>query len=397
MWEREAGCPGASLIAGLFYAQKVTWNQYPHDHEMWSRLTLTKTASIFPKYWEAIMEFLPAIGSPLPAIDIFVPTGFGHIDDFIKGQLPGDCIGLLGVLNDAKITQLIDLAVQNAKNFHRAGVETGTHPKLSVFMSYEQPESLIEKRIWANATQIPLSKLSQLTDRSGLTTQANLEPYELELASQASMNLVVPSESERWGMAQVWLNQSFRLLDMTGSRKHPGAGAGHVDEVDEIVTHLERLCTEADAEIGSVQIDDAQQLYARYMNAKKIGPVKLRYYLDGIADKLRRRIARRFKCAVWLGHHSAVKTNKRPPTELVHLWEAAASKAFAEHLDACGCFGVVDPVTGCVLLNWSKPRDYQVSRQPTPVLQVDSKFCRMIDVTDRYVPNSLTHSFIERR
>ena len=339
------------------------------------------------------MSFLPAIGTALPPPDIFVPTGFRHIDGFIEGQLPGDCIGLLGASDNAKTIQLIDLAVQNAKTFHSTTVEAVARRKLSVLMSYVTPQPLIGKYIWANATLIPQRELSQLANWSELTTQGNLQPYEYELVGQGRGDGLVLSESERWAMAQVWLNHSFQLLDMTGNREQPDAGAGYVDE---IVTRLEQICTEADADIGAVQIDNAQELCTRYMAATGISPSKLHFYLGAIAKELCRRVARPFKCTVWLSHQVNAKVDQGPPTTIVSHWDAMGSKYFAESMASCGCFGVQDPDTGCVLLNWSMLRNDEVNRRPAPVLRIDRDFCRMIDVSDRYVADPQRQSIVDR-
>jgi len=157
---------------------------------------------------------LPPRGSPLPPDDILIPTGIPHFDNYIGGQRPGDCNGLLGVYAAGKTTQCIDLAIHNARNFYDISVINRTIPRLSVMITYEEPESKLQKRIWSNACKIPHSKLAHLRWEQ-LTTQATLEEYERRLESNMDNRGYIFCETERWDHAGIWLNRSFRQGNRT--------------------------------------------------------------------------------------------------------------------------------------------------------------------------------------
>lgn len=335
---------------------------------------------------------MPQRGSPLPPPVELRPCGIDFIDAFIRGQRPGDCNGVLGVFGSGKTTLAIQLAVANAKSFFLESLETNQLGKLSVFVSYEEPEQKTQRRVWSNAAQIRYDKLAELTDWNTLTTQDTMEPYERNLNGTPIQGDVILSESERWDLTNHWLNQCFHSLDMSGSGDHPGVGNGYVDE---LVSYLERIRLETGREIGAVNIDYAKLMCLRYMQTKGIKEDNLRHYVGGLGDMLRRQVADHFNCTVWLFHQFTGDQNKKSPTTLLHHTDASESKSFAENLACCACLGVRDPSTGCVLLNWSKNRYNPNHGRAMPVLQIDGDFCRLVDVSHRYVPDAQSRNFID--
>ncbi len=339
-----------------------------------------------------ISGVMPRRGDPLPPPIEYTPTGIGFIDTFIRGQRVGDCNGILGVFGSGKTTLGIQLAVQNGRNYYKEHQETGKRPKISVFLSYEEPETKVQPRVWSNAAMLPRDKVENLRWED-LTTQANLAQYEIQLAGDAARDGgYVHSESERWDITCNWLNTSFVLFDMSGSEKYPAAGSGYVDEV---VAGLERIARERNADIGSVVIDYAGIMAKRHMQLKNISEDKLRHYIGGLGDALRRRVAEHFQATTWLLHQFNPEQNKRSPTTLLHHMDASESKSFAENLAVCGCLGTKDEATGCILMNWSKVRYYVNRSQSKPTLQIDGRFCRMIDVSDRFVPDAISRTFTD--
>lgn len=335
---------------------------------------------------------MPQRGSPLPAPMQYTPTGLSFVDPYIKGQRKGDANGILGVFGSGKTTFGVQLALENAQNSYNAYL-TGQaeRPGLNVFLSYEEPESKVNKRLWAYAARIRRDKLETLQDWNQLTTPANIEPYEREL-SAAGVDGVIYSESERWDMAMPWYNSSFRLFDMSGSENFPAAGSGGVAE---IVAMLSRLVEETGQPINSIVADYAGLICRRQMQTNNVSEEKTRFHLQSIGDDFRRQIAERFQCTAWLLHQFNGDQNKRSPTTLLHHSDASESKAFAENLAVCGCLGVEDKSTGCRLLNWSKVRYFQDRSQSAPTLQIDGRFGSMVDVSNRYVPDPGTSTFVD--
>lgn len=351
-----------------------------------------QTSMIATLQQRPLQPTMPQRGEPLPAPIALTPTGVDFIDSFIRGQRVGDCNGILGVFGSGKTTLAIQLSVANAKSFFTAGMAQNQPGKISVLVSYEEPKEKLIRRVWSNACQIRYSKMENLTDWSELSTQDTLEDYERRLCGPAAPGSLILSETERWDLTSHWLNQCFHLIDMSGGEDNPGAGCGYVDE---LASALERIRLETGRQIGAVHIDYAKLMCERYMQATGEKNDAIRHYIGQLGDQLRRKIGDHFGCTVWLFHQFAGDQSKRSPTHLMHHMDASESKSFAEHLACCGCLGVMDKTTGCVLFNWSKNRYNANHGRAMPVLQIDGEFRRLVDVSHRYVPDAQTHRFID--
>lgn len=311
------------------------------------------------------MSTMPAFGLRFSPPLANVPAGFPHLDDFIDGQRPGECYGLIDPNKEAATIQLSDLSVQNARTFHRIGMTTGTPGRVSVLFSYEQSTPVIKPRIWANATLIRHEKLDPL-DWSRLTTQDNLETYEHQLTGYYPSHQVVPSESERWDLANPWLNSSLIIRDMTGEQD-PDAGKGYIEE---LVARLERIRSKMKAEIGAVQIDSAARLCERYVFNQEDSSRSVRSCLMSISNSLRREIAVKFNCPVW------VSSGGLRPKEI---------DSFSQTLVAYARFEAMHRATDSFRLHWPKPRNHNPNCRAAPVVRIDRDFYRMIEVNPRSV------------
>lgn len=372
-------------------ASQARGNTYPQEFMQFLKAAVDQNSRIDGIRDIPIGGAMPARGSELPAPIQYVPTGMSFVDNYIKGQRQGDCNGLLGVFGAGKTTMGLQITLENAMNSYTQAMINGTTPELNVFLSYEEPQSKVEKRIWSYAARIRRDKLEEMRDWNVLTTQNNMEDYERGL-SAAGPNGVLYSETERWDIARQWLNSSFVLLDMSGSENYPNAGAGYVDEAAAMLT---RLAETRQQKLRCITMDYAGLMCKRHMGANGVNEERMRYYLANLGDSLRRTIAEKHQATVWLLHQFNGDQNKRSPTVLLHHSDAAESKAFAENLAVCGCLGVEDKATGCRLLNWSKVRYYNDRSQSAPTLQIDGMFGGMRDVSNRFTPDANTRTFID--
>ena len=337
---------------------------------------------------------MPTFGAVLPPPVPRIPTGLSYVDRFCQGRRVGDCNGVLGAFGSGKTTFAINLAVTEAKNFFARSLEPGVEPELSVFMSYEEPEIKLIRRIWSNAAEIPWDTLEEMTDWSSLSTAGQLKGYEREMFSVAGANTIIRGERERYEESMQWVNRHFVFLDMSGSEDFPNAGRGGVDEIASVLTRLQE---KRGMKVGSVTMDYAGLICRRQMAATNVSPDQMRHHLGPLGDRIRLEIAVKFKLTAWVMHQMASDQGKKSATTPLSHMDAAEAHNFAENMALCACLGVVDKRTGCQLLNWSKIRYRKQWEHAPAVLKLDGQFCRFADVSDSYRPDTVTSTFIDPR
>lgn len=332
---------------------------------------------------------MPARGSPLPRPDIFTATGISFVDRAIRGQLAGECNGLLVEPGPDENTLCLQLTASNAKIFDRSYREPPGRRKLSVLFSFSTPKPIVMTRLLANTASIPYAKLSQVLGQAKFDSGLLLAPDPDKLWAAAKLDA---AERNQLKTALHLIEHAVAVVDMTSVKEPSGE---HRSLADEIASELHRLRQQSDADIGAVHIDSAGGMCERHMLANSISRGNLRIVLDAAGDQLRRVIACQFKCPVWVTHHLAAARSTRPCAMLRQHFEGLGSRSFGEWMAVCGCLGPSDPATGCMLLNWSKAR-YGTLGDQSSVLKFDSDFCRLLDVSDRFVPDHVGKTFIER-
>lgn len=332
---------------------------------------------------------MPARGSPLPPPDIFVATGVTFVDRAIRGQLAGECNGLLVEPGPDENTLCLQLTASNAKMFDRSYREPPGRRKLSVLFTFGTPKTIVMTRLLANTASIPYAKLSQVLGQAKFDSELLLAPDQDKLWAAAKLDA---AERNKLKTALHLIEHAVAVVDMTSVKEPSG---DHRGLADEIASELHRLSKQSDADIGAVHIDSAGAMCERHMLANSISRGNLRIVLDAAGDQLRRVIACPFKCPVWVTHHLAAARSTRPCVMLRQHFEGLGSKSFAENMAVCGCLGPSDPATGCMLLNWSKAR-HETAADQWAVLRVDYDFCRLLDVSHRFVPDQVGKTFIER-
>jgi hypothetical protein len=335
---------------------------------------------------------MPVFGEALPLAVPLIPTGIPYVDRFCKGRRTGDCNGVLGAFGAGKTTFAINMAVTEAKNFYMKSLIPGATPELSVLFSYEEPEQKLIRRVWSNAAQIPWDTLEEMTDWHTLSTARSLKQYEHEMFAVAGANTILQGERERYEEAMQWVNRHFVFLDMSGSERYPSAGRGGVAEMS---TVLDRLQQERGMKVGTVVADYAGLICRRQMAANNISPDQMRHHLGPLGDRIRQEVAIKYNLTAWIMHQMASDQGKKSATTPLSHLDAAEAHNFAENMALCACLGVVDKRTGCQLLNWSKVRYRKQWEHAPAVLKLDGQFCRFNDVSDRYRPDTVTHTFID--
>lgn len=326
-------------------------------------------------------------GTPTKRALEYRSTGIRFVDESIGGDSVGDVSGLLGPMGGGKTTLAIHMAVSTARYAFAEAIRTSSRPPLVVYVTYEQAATKLRPMSWSVAFQIPRRKLQSLGDDwSRLTTPDCLEDYERALVGVSADGAPYPvtplSETERWDAESVWLGRCFTFLDMSGSDEHPTAGNGGVPE---LLSYLERLQQDRQQPLRAVYIDYAGLLISGVANSQNISDERdRRNMLRELGMQLRRQIAQRFNCTVWLLHQMSGAATKVSPTRVLTHGDAADCKSFAENMAVCGCLGNEDKSTGCRLLNWSKTRHTDGATALPSTLRINNLFAMMEDVTRNY-------------
>lgn len=329
---------------------------------------------------------MPMFGEALPPPVIKRPTGITYIDRHIVGQRRGDCNGILGIRGAGKTTLGLHMAIKHARQCFANALD-GQEPQLSVFGSWEEPETKLQRRVWSNAAEISWSTLDTMTSWDELSTGQSLKAYERWRANDRD----VMGERERYEAAIQWVNRHFVFLDMSGTDRFPNAGRGGVPE---IVSALNRVQEERGMKISQVVMDYAGLIVRRSMSERGVSPDAIRHELGPFGDRIRQEVAIRFDCTAWVMHQMSSDQGKRGPTTLLTDLDAAEAHNFGENMAAVACLGSADPATKCQLLNWSKVRYADRLACPPSVVMINGDYYRFDDVSDRYQPDSVTRSFI---
>lgn len=318
-------------------------------------------------------------------------SGAWFIDGVLGGIAEKDIIGLLGATGSGKTTFSIYAAVQIARSEYARARQEGRPPRWVGFFTYEESADLVRPRIWANAFQIPRDKLMTLQDGAVLTTPDNPDDYERRLFAGMPSLL---GERRRWELNAGWLNQTFKLFDMSGSPDHPNAGGGGVEEIAAVI---DRVVQQTGVPPIAVVVDWVGAACSNMLS----GPAaqedrRLRLLISNFPNQVRRHITNIYNCAAILSHQLRGEDAKKHPAVLMHHSQSAESKAFANFLVSCLCLGNMDQSTGCIRLNWSKVR-HRPTRDMLPLIaRINDMFGSIDDVSTEYVVDEMSRSFIPR-
>lgn len=263
-----------------------------------------------------------------------IPTGVNFIDDDVLdgyGCEAGKVYGLLGPYGSFK-TGLGVQIITSASVRQTAEADPG----LCVYFVYEGGKMEIQMRGIAQLAQMPKDTVRDYFrsrgDASLLSTSGALKDYEVERYDRlhTATNLRL-GEAERYAKVDE-LRRYLHVADMSGSKGNETAGSGYVPE---IVQYLDRLTREHNLPIRMVVIDYVKKMSMRHLEAKGYGFDRLREMVSPVPDRVRRMVAEKFGCAVWLIQQLNAEANKKAPGAAQHHADAAESKDFGESLWYC--------------------------------------------------------------
>jgi hypothetical protein len=346
-----------------------------------------------------IAAVAPPFGSDLPEPIAFESTGLGFMDLRLRGQIRGTVNAVLGPTGGGKTTWAVHKTVASARYaYEQAQILRAQNiqavPELVIMVTAEESADLIKPRLQSAAFSIPRRTLEVLTDWRQLSSvETGQRDYERSLTSEqllgplARINnggipqIDVLSERERYQLHYDWFTQCCLLIDVSGSLEHPDVGGGFIPELEAII---DRITEMRQQRVREVVIDWAGALVERHIRATNKRDDAMRHLLNVFGDEVKRRIAVKHNCTVWVTHQLQAKLGQAMPGKLMHHSQAAESAAFAVHMATCCCLGTEDRRTGVRLMNFSKTRlSDGVSARPA-CLQIHPLFCEMIDVTDTY-------------
>jgi len=321
----------------------------------------------------------PAFGTNRPPASVYHPTGIDWIDRQIRGQREGDCNAFLGFQGAGKSLFSGQLVVSSGRV---ANQNEGPNARWSTLFTYEEPLRKIEPRLQSCAMRIDRTKLEVLTDWNTLSTMNNRSFYERQWNS---------CERDRYEEHRGWFNNTVRAFDMSGSEDFPTNGTGGVKEV---VATLDQLQNETGRGIRTVVIDWAMPMVERNMEEKRVKQDFLRNQLAALGDALRREVAERFRCTVWITHQ--LKSDLSTSSAKLHKHtDAMECKSFCIHMPFCGVLSYPDAATGVRRFNWSKHRAVSDEQVPPIMLRPNSHIAEFDEVTDRFTVDQITNSIVE--
>lgn len=316
-----------------------------------------------------------------------VPTGIDFIDTGVLNGLgceAGKVYGLLGPYGSFK-TGLGVQIVTSAAKLQLANSEPG----LCVYFVYEGGKREIQIRAMAQLAEMPKQTIEDYFRRQGdaraFSSTGDLKDYETARYThtpQPTPPELRLGERERYDRAKE-LARYMYVADMSGSAGNETAGSGYVSE---IVQYLDRLRRERGLPIRMVVVDYVKRMCVRHLQAKGLSTTdRLREFVSPVPDTIRRLVAEKFGCAVWLLQQLNAEANKRAPGAAQHHSDAAESRDFGENLWYCITLSTPDRANNNTLqLAVTKSRD-SAAPPSGMVVRIDGNSFKLVSDQDHVI------------
>ena len=322
-----------------------------------------------------------------------VTTGLDFLDTFMGGGAAiGETHGVLGPYMGGKTTIFVQLSVALAEHFYtqwEASEQRGVR-KVVYYFTWEEPPFSLRLRALSSSGRISrdnLEKALEAHDYTLLSTTGALEEYERRLfADKLEQGEPTPGEIERFSAAKETLNQTWRIVDMTGNDpKHPGRGIGLVDEVVAVIQQDQATLKRRGENCGvaGVFVDYVGAAVERHIDANDINRDQLRHFINQWPFHMGQKVGVKFKCPVWSAHQLSPQANTKRPGETPKHTDSSEGRAFGQNVDFCFVLGnsTQDNILLCAC---TKHRRREKPKGPA-ILKLEGILSRMVDQSGKYV------------
>jgi len=321
------------------------------------------------------------------------PTGVDFVDSAMEGGgQPGDCNVIIGPTGVGKTTVAMQIACSTARlqgQLERRGVDG--EPGLVVFFSYEDDLNMLQIRAGSYGARVLKDRLRFLKDDADLSTIGHLQDYEKTMYAREGKAEEMLGERERLDQIRPWVDKYLVLMDHHDPLK---GGRGHVTEVAQKLTAIQQ---DRGMPIRSVIIDWAGNLVANYLMATQgcIEGGRMSLELQNLVNRAKQEIAAPFNCTVWIPHQLKGQSCKLSPAKLPHHAEAQWCSSFSDHAWYAFVLGTKDKEHNVCQFGASKTRHGETP--PPTILKVDGAYCRMVDVSEHFEVDDMTHKLTPRK
>jgi len=327
-----------------------------------------------------------------------VPYGIEFIDRYLEGGgAPGEIYCLLGSFGSIKTTllQQLSLSIAQAQLVEWEMSNRRSSLGVTYFVSYELTREVMQYRALANVANIPFNVLM---NHLPLSTSSVLNERDRKMfKEQLERNWFVPGEQERKRTAEQRLNLSWRLMDLSGQGPASmNVGGGKVEEIrNKIDADIRKAASRGhNIHVAGIFIDYLGMMMKRHCSVYGLDQSQhLRLLLAGSIDEIRRQLAYRFQCPVFIAQQVNKVGNELRPGIIPKMTMAAECNTVPENCDFVFCASKSTPEKLIRL-------ECQKSRRAAPltpvVLQIRGEFARVIDVTATWSFDDATKQFLSK-